>query len=266
MACIRSGDTGITEAVMEKARQSAKAGYRVLLLLEYGQAEKASTMSMGANSIPTEMRDSVRVQHVIHYPSQQLLWAGSSGWKGEWRQDSTGAFQSGEVEGQASKQRSVDGKPVGFNENRVDAWLFSPTTTPLTTFSNSGFRELVKIVSNTTALLPVSGQRPICTLNREFLSKSKPTITSGTNREMNEDHLVQAEPPSKKPIWVELRHEALKPDITFDTMFPATNLGWQPFAWCNRKEIIYDQTRPGRRIIRCSPTGDKVQIRREGRR
>ena len=41
MACIRSGDTGITEAVMEKARQSAKAGYRILLLLEYGQAEKA---------------------------------------------------------------------------------------------------------------------------------------------------------------------------------------------------------------------------------
>jgi hypothetical protein len=195
-------------------------------------------MSMGLNSIPTEMRDSVRVQHVIHYPSQQLLWAGSSGWKGEGRQDSTGAFQSGKVEGQASKQRSADGKPVGFNENRVDAWLFSPTTTPLTTFSNSGFRELVKIVSNTTALLPVSGQRPICTLNREFLSKSKPIITAGTNCEINEDHLVQAEPPSKKPIWVELRHEALKPDITFDTMFPATNLGWQPFGAIERKSFM----------------------------
>jgi len=82
MACIRSGDTGITEAVMEKARQSAKAGYRILLLLEYGQAEKGSAMSMGVNSVPIEMRDSVRDQHVIHYPSQQLLWAGSSGWKG----------------------------------------------------------------------------------------------------------------------------------------------------------------------------------------
>ena len=133
-----ASDTGITEAAMEKARQSAKAGHRILLLLEYGQAEKGSTMSIGEKSVPTEMRDSVRVQHVTYYPSQQLMWAGSSGWGGEWRQDSTEAFQSGEAEGQASKQRSVEGKAVGFNENRVDGWLFSPVTSPLITFSMPG--------------------------------------------------------------------------------------------------------------------------------
>ena len=228
MVCIRSGNTGIAEAVMAKAIQSAKEGRKILLLLEYGNLEKTARIKIGKDSIPTEMRDYVRVQHVTFYPSQQLLWAGSSGWGGEWRQDSSGAFQSGEAEGQATKQRSFEGRPTGFNEFRVDAWLYSPAGEPLKTVPISGFRELVKIVSNTTSSLTVSGQRPICQLNRDFLMVPESKPSSGTG-------------PSQKTTWVDLRHEVLPPDSTFDTMAPATQLGWQPYGTIERTSFT---TRP----------------------
>jgi hypothetical protein len=47
--------------------------------------------------------------------------------------------------------------------------------------------------------------------------------------------IEEAEIPSKKPTWVELRHEALIPDEIFDTMAPAARFGWQPFGKIERK-------------------------------
>jgi hypothetical protein len=157
------------------------------------------------------------------------MWAGSRGWDGDWRIDSTGVFQSDELEGQAAKQRSREGKPVGFNENRVDAWLYSPAVGPLIKITEAALRELIKIVSNTTSALPLSGQRPICKLNRDFMTRRMQNSTPetsllGQQRACESDGnsaIEEAEIPSKKPTWVELRHEALIPDEIFDTMAPA---------------------------------------------
>jgi hypothetical protein len=129
MACIRSGDKAVLETVMAKARLSAKTGRRILLLLEHGDAEKEAQILVGERSIPAEMKGCIRVQHLVSYPSNQLMWAGSRGWDGDWRIDSTGVFQSDELEGQAAKQRSREGKPVGFNENR--GWMPGCTPPPL---------------------------------------------------------------------------------------------------------------------------------------
>jgi hypothetical protein len=188
MACIRSGNVALTKSVIAKAIQSAKAGFQTLLFLEHGEQEKDQEMKTGATSIPTTERECVRVQHVITYPHQQLMWTGSCGWSGEWTQDQTGAFQSCEAEGQASKQRSVQGKAVGFNENRVDAWLYASASAPLMKISEA-FRELVKVVANTTSPFPAIGQRSICKINKDFLTKA---ITL-----------------SAEPSFMELRYEAL---------------------------------------------------------
>ena len=94
MACIRSGNVELTKSVIAKAIQSAKAGFQILLLLEHGEDEKDKEMKTGITSIPMTEREFVRVQHVVTYPPKQLMWTGSCGWSGEWKQDQTGAFQA----------------------------------------------------------------------------------------------------------------------------------------------------------------------------
>jgi hypothetical protein len=79
MTCIRSGNAKLTQSVIEKAILSAKAGVQTLLLLEYGEDEKDQELKTGSTSIPMTERECVRVQHVISFPSKQLMWAGSSG-------------------------------------------------------------------------------------------------------------------------------------------------------------------------------------------
>jgi hypothetical protein len=215
MACIRSGNVELTKSVIAKAIQSAKAGFQTLLLLEHGKDEKDQAMKTGTTSISANDREFVRVQHVIAYPPNQLMWTSSCGWSGEWKQDQTGAFQSCEAEGKASKQRSVHGKAVGFNVNRVDAWLYAPAPAPLMKTSEEAFRELVKVVANTTSPFPAIGQRSICKMNKDFLTKA---ITL-----------------SAEPSFMELRYEALVSSSTLDTMALAAKLGWQPYGDIDRK-------------------------------
>ena len=222
MACIRSGYSTTMETVMSKAIESAKNGIQILLLLEYGEDEKIHQTKTGTMSIPVEDRDCVRVQHVISYPSGTLMWTDSCGWSGEWTQDATGVFQACEDEGKAEKQRSIQGKAVGFNAKRVDAWLYAPTSRPLITISEEAFRNLVKVISNTTSTFPSVGHRPICRMNNDFLRK--------------------ADTPSIKPSWVELRHETLTPDATFDTTAPAARIGWQPYGDIERKAGTFRPT------------------------
>ena len=94
MTCIRSGNAKLTQSVIEKAILSAKAGVQTLLLLEYGEDEKDQELKTGSTSIPMTERECVRVQHVISFPSKQLMWTGSSGWFGEWTQDQTQGHSS----------------------------------------------------------------------------------------------------------------------------------------------------------------------------
>jgi hypothetical protein len=168
MVSVRAGNVELLARVVHKAKVTAAKGKRCLVVLEVGHEVRSkkcpAVLSTAGDFDGTVQRDLIMTLHKGY-----ALWAGSQGFNGAWALDGDGNYQADASEGSRDVARSMDGDAGDFNENRLEAILYSPKQEGEGKFrqvTNEAVRELVVVVANTAAPMPPWGRGIPATLHR----------------------------------------------------------------------------------------------------